>query len=598
MSTRDAGQVRGFTATDTSARTDLEFKQGTVQPAGSSRAALDVLANLCAQLIATDAVEASSTTSVINATAHVAKVGDIVVFSSGALDTQAFTVYAVDTNTITLAQTTSAAPSAADTFRILRFSYPVINSAGALSVTVSSGSITADTELPAAAALADNTSNPTTTSVGTFPHVYDGATWDRMRGDSTDGTLVNLGANNDVTVTGTVTANAGTNLNTSALALESGGNLAASATSLAAIDDWDESDRAKVNPIVGQAGVAAGSGVVGVTTQRVVLATDVALPAGTNVIGHVIADSGSTTAVTQATGTNLHAVLDSGTLTTCSTVTNLAQMNGAAITMGNGVSGTGVQRVTIASDSTGTVAATQSGTWNVTNVSGTVSLPTGAASAANQTTEITSLQLIDDIVHSGDASLSKYAAIGAVFDDASIGTVTENNAMSLRMSSRRQLYVEGGVASDIAIAANPLTTGGRADSGEPTAVSTSGDAVNLLADLVGKLVVAPYAVPQRYKVAFKVQTGATGATDYEVVASAASTKYYITSMAGSTNGSAGTYTLRDGTNSVWRMWMPNTSNFQIDFPSPIPITAGNAINFQFSAGSDITCAITYVSSAI
>lgn len=39
---------------------------------------------------------------------------------------------------------------------------------------------------------------------------------------------VDLGANNDVTVTsGSVTANAGTNLNTSALALESGGNLAA-----------------------------------------------------------------------------------------------------------------------------------------------------------------------------------------------------------------------------------------------------------------------------------------------------------------------------------------------------------------------------------
>lgn len=32
----------------------------------------------------------------------------------------------------------------------------------------------------------------------------------------------------------------------------------------------------------------------------------------------------------------------------------------------------------------GTVAATQSGTWNITNVSGTVSLPTGAATAAKQ----------------------------------------------------------------------------------------------------------------------------------------------------------------------------------------------------------------------
>lgn len=46
------------------------------------------------------------------------------------------------------------------------------------------------------------------------------------------------------------------------------------AASLAAIDDWDESDRAKVNLIVGQAGVAAGAGAVGATVQRVTLASD------------------------------------------------------------------------------------------------------------------------------------------------------------------------------------------------------------------------------------------------------------------------------------------------------------------------------------
>jgi hypothetical protein len=62
---------------------------------------------------------------------------------------------------------------------------------------------------------------------------------------------------------------------------------AAAEASLSVLDDWDESDRAKVNPIVGQAGVAAGSGTVGATTQRVTLATDVALPAGTNNIGDI-----------------------------------------------------------------------------------------------------------------------------------------------------------------------------------------------------------------------------------------------------------------------------------------------------------------------
>lgn len=44
-----------------------------------------------------------------------------------------------------------------------------------------------------------------------------------IQGTVADGLLVNLGSNNDIT--GTVTANSGTDLNTSALALESGGNL-------------------------------------------------------------------------------------------------------------------------------------------------------------------------------------------------------------------------------------------------------------------------------------------------------------------------------------------------------------------------------------
>jgi hypothetical protein len=44
--------------------------------------------------------------------------------------------------------------------------------------------------------------------------------------------------------------------------------------SLSVLDDWDESDRAKVNPIAGQAGVQAGAGAVSANTQRVVIATD------------------------------------------------------------------------------------------------------------------------------------------------------------------------------------------------------------------------------------------------------------------------------------------------------------------------------------
>lgn len=53
-----------------------------------------------------------------------------------------------------------------------------------------------------------------------LPYMWNGSNWVRVLGNATDGLQVDLGTNNDVTVTGTVTANAGTNLNTSALSLE------------------------------------------------------------------------------------------------------------------------------------------------------------------------------------------------------------------------------------------------------------------------------------------------------------------------------------------------------------------------------------------
>lgn len=97
----------------------------------------------------------------------------------------------------------------------------------------------------------------------------------------------------------------------------------------------------------------ANSGTVDAGTQRVVLATDVALPTGSNAIGKLAANSGVTIGAVE-----IAAAQTLATVTTVATVTNLAQMNGAAITMGNGASGTGVQRVTIANDSTGIIALT------------------------------------------------------------------------------------------------------------------------------------------------------------------------------------------------------------------------------------------------
>ena len=78
--------------------------------------------------------------------------------------------------------------------------------------------------------------------------------------NGTAGLKVDLGSDNDVVAT-----NAGT------FAVQVDG---AALTALQIMDDWDESDRAKVNIIAGQAGVTAGAGVVSTNTPRITLASD------------------------------------------------------------------------------------------------------------------------------------------------------------------------------------------------------------------------------------------------------------------------------------------------------------------------------------
>lgn len=85
----------------------------------------------------------------------------------------------------------------------------------------------------------------------------------------------------------------------------------AAAASLNVMDDWDETDRAKVNIIVGQAGIAAGAGTVGATVPRVTVASDD--PLAKTVAGHYETVAASATdqalGATGATGDFLAGVL-------------------------------------------------------------------------------------------------------------------------------------------------------------------------------------------------------------------------------------------------------------------------------------------------
>lgn len=210
------------------------------------------------------------------------------------------------------------------------------------------GTFTVDSELPAAAALTDNMANPTAPAVGAFLMCWDGATWDRCPGTSANGLLVNLGANNAVTVTaGTVTANAGTNLNTSALVLDATvtGRLPAGSTPA------DNESNAITTTRIGTYLFCFD----GTTWDRC---------PGSSIDG-LLVNLGANNDVTVT-----------GTVTTTpptNASTNVAQFGSANVVTGTGASGAGIPRVTVANDSTvilgagaATIGAvTQSGTWTV-----------------------------------------------------------------------------------------------------------------------------------------------------------------------------------------------------------------------------------------
>ena len=121
-------------------RADLEpdadaLGYATVVPRGVNRRALDVV-NGGVYLVASDIVEAGSTNNVINATSHSAKKGDVIRFTSSAVDEFEVIVKSVTANAITIYGNTSVAPSAADTFDILRPITERFSSSGATLATV------------------------------------------------------------------------------------------------------------------------------------------------------------------------------------------------------------------------------------------------------------------------------------------------------------------------------------------------------------------------------------------------------------------------------------------------------------------------------
>lgn len=312
--------------------------------------------------------------------------------------------------------------------------------------------------------------------------------------------------------------------------------------------------------------LVGGSGVVTAGTPRVTLATDVALPAGNNNIGDVdVASVAGNVTVVQATASNLNAtVVGTGTFAVQATLqasTNTQEVvgdaahdaaaagnpllmggyasaaaptdvsadadavrlwalrSGALATQdtyagvlavaGNGAAGTGVQRVTLASDSTGniatigtsvtpgTAAANLGKAEDAAHTTGDVGVMalsvrqnTAAATSgtdgdyqplitdtngrlhvldANSAAQLTSLQLLDDAIFTDDAAFtpatSKVTVVGYQADETSTDSVDEGDAGAARMTlDRKQIvtpqpHTAGGlsIARDIDLDNSTLT---------------------------------------------------------------------------------------------------------------------------------------------
>jgi hypothetical protein len=231
----------------------------------------------------------------------------------------------------------------------------------------------------------------------------------------------------------------------------------------------------------------------------------VTVAAGSAVIGHVITDTGSTTAVTgnvtavQATGSNLHTVVDSGVLTSVTAITN-------ALPAGS-------------------------------NVIGHVIADTGSTTAV--TGNVTVVQATGTNLH-------------AVIDSGSTTAVTQATASNLNAQ------VVGSIASDSVDSGNPVKTGSLAKSADITAVADA-DRVDNIASLLGKQIGLPYATPA---LTWNYAAAAGGlVTTGGVTAKAAGTgsqRLYVTSVQ-AINSHATISTevvIRDGASgtTLWRGW--------------------------------------------
>ncbi len=195
-----------------------------------------------------------------------------------------------------------------------------------------------------------------------------------------------------------------------------------------------------------------------------------------------------------------------------------------------------------------------------------------AKSSATDTTAITLMSVAKQL--SAELQLLR-TALGSTALDLGVST---GGTRTLRMAIDSS-QVQATVSHDGADSGDPLKIGGRARSSEITAVSNN-DRSDLLTDLVGKLIVLPYANPENF-VSGAITSAMTGTTSTSLIAApAAGLRNYITqitvSCAHATQGTD--IIIQDGSGGTTLYTIPAAALYGgavVTFPVPLrqPTTA-------------------------
>jgi hypothetical protein len=289
------------------------------------------------------------------------------------------------------------------------------------------------------------------------------------------------------------------------------------------------------------------------------------------------------------TGTLVASVASGGSISatqgTTPWVDNVTQFGGSNISTGTGVSGAGIPRVTVSSDS---FPATQAVSGTVTANAGTGTLSTNIA------------QWDGTALGTPTAFGSTPGAViaGSVNSSAFVGTVAAVAAASgvQKVGISGATAVTLDAATGAAVPANGLLSCARAATANPSD-ATGGNLTAVMSDKAGRLAVTPYHVRDLVG----IQQTAVSATSATTIITAGSSGVFndLVSLTITTAGAAAqTITISDGTNNRFILNYPNAAlapgaPCHLTFPAAIPQSA-SATAWTVTQSASTACEYTAV----